>query len=600
MFRHEKESHGLIGIMAAVVAGFSLSIDFSAVRVAPDNLPRSGFLGLMKLINAEMKTISMELILAIVFACICVYIYSNRHKNVSVHSVALGVLFALFLTIGESFRYWGNLGFFHESGQQAFIAVVAVIGFSVLFYVCIELIKELFESKIKKEDKCFVEDDRHFAKAACIAIFLCWGVFSVPFLPGSVPHDGRRQLIMFDGYAVMTNHHPYMATVILGTLVSIGRRMFGSNCGVILVVILQMGYGAFVFAGICDTVRIRVSKKAAYFTALFYILCPLWWTYVQAVIKDTVFFLSFSWLTLICFRAFWNMRDKHALAQTVIAAFLTCAFRNEGIYYALLLLGITLLLVKNRRKMFFLAFCIMIGIGLLTTWITRYSLGIQQRNPFESKSIVVQQIARVIKERSGDISERDLEIIDKVVDIKDISARYNPELSDPVKNGYRSNATEEDWHAFWKLWLRWAKEYPVVYVEAIIGECFGYFDPLYFYNGSLKYHLYNKEYLQEQDKGVVYSQYWFPKKTRDAVYDACMDLDRIPIVSLIVNPATYTWLSMAMLFIGPFQRKKWYLLLPLMNLGICVISPVNGYVRYMLPIVASMPLYLALFIGKES
>ena len=70
----------------------------------------------------------------------------------------------------------------------------------------------------------------------------------------------------------------------------------------------------------------------------------------------------------------------------------------------------------------------------------------------------------------------------------------------------------------------------------------------------------------------------------------------IPLLALLYACATYTWLLVGA-GMSAARQRRWRLLccfLPaLLTLGVCMLSPVNDYFRYFLPIVAMTPPLLA-------
>jgi hypothetical protein len=79
--------------------------------------------------------------------------------------------------------------------------------------------------------------------------------------------------------------------------------------------------------------------------------------------------------------------------------------------------------------------------------------------------------------------------------------------------------------------------------------------------------------------------------------------NKVPLLSFIVNPAFYTWLTVILLG-GLLRKKKWryacVCVIPILNILICVASPVNGLVRYALPVMGIMPLLILMGIEAYS
>ena len=119
---------------------------------------------------------------------------------------------------------------------------------------------------------------------------------------------------------------------------------------------------------------------------------------------------------------------------------------------------------------------------------------------------------------------------------------------------------------------------------------FGYFLPGYRYGpfGG------NYFFMQESSHGLEVE---FARPNAPQLADAFSRIwSQTPGLGLLNAPGTFSWL-LVLASVALLRRRKGVALiacLPLwLALGICCVSPVNGLVRYMLPIMAAMPLLLA-------
>lgn len=70
---------------------------------------------------------------------------------------------------------------------------------------------------------------------------------------------------------------------------------------------------------------------------------------------------------------------------------------------------------------------------------------------------------------------------------------------------------------------------------------------------------------------------------------------RVPGLAQLLNPGTYTWILLLMA--GYFFYRKRYLGIlvlaaPALNVAVCLASPVNGLLRYAMPVMACLPVLL--------
>lgn len=92
------------------------------------------------------------------------------------------------------------------------------------------------------------------------------------------------------------------------------------------------------------------------------------------------------------------------------------------------------------------------------------------------------------------------------------------------------------------------------------------------------------------DPGYVHTrQIGFLSKVRTLLAAYARGWRRIPLLSLLYCCATYTWLlvGVGLYLVRRGQWRRLAAFLPaLLSLGVCMLSPVNDYFRYFLPIVA--------------
>ena len=82
------------------------------------------------------------------------------------------------------------------------------------------------------------EEEVMWFRLAKISMIIGWTPFILAFLPGSIPADGFRQLDVFLGAMPLDNHHPWVLTMIMGGLLTLGKTIWCYNFGVFLIIIV--------------------------------------------------------------------------------------------------------------------------------------------------------------------------------------------------------------------------------------------------------------------------------------------------------------------------------------------------------------------------
>lgn len=592
---------GIIIILMTMISGIAINID--PARVGKYKGDTGVMTELIKRYAVQLGEVGLADMVAVILVMMIFYhVFMRRKIAFSLTAFWVSFVLSCFYVIGISYSSYYDSRFILGDGLQVVVSLTTLFGVMLVLYAILTLVYDMLDrrkyilpgktSYIGWHDKI----DRHFFLFCFITLIVVWLLFMIPFLPGSIPFDGRKQLNQYYGYMTMTTHHPYYSTMLIGLIYDIGKWMFGAVGGVLLFVFLQTVVGALVFAKICCFIKeCTRGMRAGFFSLLFFAINPLFWTNMQAVQKDTIGFISFALFMLEFVRIFMDKNvSKKNYRWLGIAGLIHCLFRHEGKYLVLIAFVILFVIMEKRRKLVATVITIGIIFALLNSVVVD-GLKIQPGNRIESYSIVVQQVARYVKMYRKEMTYEEKLTIDSVLEYRDLSTKYNPEVADPVKNNYKQNYSIADWKAFVRQWMLLFKKHPEVYVDAAIDEMFGYVYPFYFYRGMAYYQLYTKEPIGDFDKDVEYSHYFMSENIRESCKRGIYLWDKIPFLSMLINCGVYTWLGIIML--GALIRKKdWksaiIFIIPAFSIGICFLSPVNGYIRYMMREVAVMPLYI--------
>ena len=579
---------------------FLLMCSTVAIMIEPGKLDlargENGLLGFVTLLRSEMGTVDAVHVIAVG----ALWVLFDRQlfrkeKPFCLTACIIGAVFSAFLMIGFSFSSFHNFDFIFGNLQQLLIALWVFLGFWAVLYTVLKTMYIGLDTLSYR--RCVYEGilkiiSEHFFLFSFAVMLLIWLLLGLSYFPGSVPHDGRNQLNMVYGFADWFIHHPFYSTVILGAVYGLGHELFGVMGGCVFYVVFQSVLAGFVFSRICDYIYKKTKKLLpALLCLLYFAVSPMWWTAMQTVIKDTLYTIAFALFVFEYVKVFLKDGNRWDIIFLIASAIGVCSLRNGGHFIVLPALLALMIAVVDRRKLMCVVFVIVALADYCLNTVVIDHLGLTPVNQVEALSIPLQQIARYVTYYEDELTEEEKSIIDCVVKYDGISERYNPELSDPIKNKYR-NTTEEEWDAFWNLWFEKLLEHPGVYITATMNHVFGYIDPFYVYDGMSKYQLYNKGSISNRDTDVVYSKYLMSQEVRTAAEDAAKIWNNIPFLSFIVSPAFCTWVGIFL--IGALLRKKkWRAALlfvaPLMSVLICFASPVNGLLRYALPVMAAIP-----------
>lgn len=234
--------------------------------------------------------------------------------------------------------------------------------------------------------------------------------------------------------------------------------------------------------------------------------------------------------------------------------------------------------------------------------------GIEKGNVREALSLPLLQVAKVVDLHKGSIASEDRETLQDVcsVSIEELGDLYSHRTADFVKFKFSFEGNElEEWL---KTYIRLGIRYPNDYLYVLLETNYGYLYPAppQGYAGlsseidPITNIMINQQFLDRKSADAVDLQDKlynlspvFPG-ARDWLSAVIKVANSFPFTWVVFAPAVYIWLC-AMLLAYIAQRKKPGLLLvvPLgLLLLVCLVSPLNGSIRYALPCVYLLPFIL--------
>ena len=504
----------------------------------------------------------------------------------------VSLFFALCLLFGRSFEATDSWAPVLGSPLRVALSLCMTAGYALFFYALIAPLFHLLDRRgqIHTPAPLSPRGQRRFFLLCLGLILLCWLPYLLLCRPGSVTYDGMYQLEQYFGLAPATNHHPWLSTLLMGWIVSLG----GDNLslGVFFYVIFQSLVCAAALAGICWQVRVLAGRAAGWLSLAFFALVPNFGGYAQMFVKDTLFFGVFA-AFFLCAVLFLKKRGQAGplvWAGLLLTGLLCALLRNNGLY---MVVPTLLVMIPAARGLSARLGAAGVGAGILAVYLCFNQLllpawGVEPGSVREVLSLPFQQTARYVRTCGDTLTEEEIAVIDSVLDYEALFTSYDPRVSDGVKNTYHGDG--EALGEYLGLWLRQGLRRPDIYLEATLNSMFGYFLPGYRYGpfGG------NYFFMQESQKGLEIS---FANPDAPQLADAFSRLwSQTPGLGLLNAPGTFSWL-LVLCSAALLRRRRWLGLaaaLPLwLALGICCVSPVNGLVRYMLPIMAAAPLLLA-------
>lgn len=513
----------------------------------------------------------------------------------------LPCFFALCLVVGKSYAEAQNSTFCFGNLFYFSVFLTATVGFYILLRNMIALFLVGYDKlgQAKWYHK-FVNRllGEHCFRNVVLLLLMCWLPVIILSYPGNLCYDVLGQIEQGLGTRPYSAHHPLLHTLIVSGVIRIVRGLTGNiDLGLFSYILLQAVCLAAALAGTLKRLAKRnVSLAFRGVILLVYLLAPMYSNIVSTAIKDVPFMAAVIWYILLLEELVVEGPKDRKIGfwvRFVLVQVLTGLLRNNGIYMVVISgIGLTVfygwrLRKKSNisRKRFILILCCAVilpfgGYQLANTGLCNI-LHAEPGSRGEMFSIPFQQTARYLQLYRDTLTKEERTAIENILgDVTQIAERYNPDISDPVKALYRTDAGFDEMTAYFKTWASCFFRHPGVYFEAFFLHVYGWFDPAV--SNAIRYESENDIFRQG---GLLPGA----EKLLVFVYRLA---EYIPILAILENVGFYTWLLL--ILAGESIRKreqKGILLLPLIvSLLICMASPCFYlHPRYAFPIMFTLP-----------
>lgn len=538
------------------------------------------------------------------------YLFNLKYRRTF---IVLAFLFSLFMVIGYSFDVTNSNELIVGSFFLFFLCCLKLIGYFVFFNVTLNVIYNFIISYNFKEFKhknSFVKTfEKHPFLFSLIILFICYVPYMIIYYPAVINYDAANQIkevmgvhtrymdsvVLINEDVFITNFNPVLHTLLLGGLFKLGYNLGSVNFGLFLYSIIQVSFVIFTFSyAISFMYKQGIQTKYLLTSLLIFALIPVFPMYAMTTVKDVIFSCFILLLVIYIFKFIkYDVSKKDYLVFFIIIVFMML-FRNNGIYILLLVVPFMIIALKDKRigLSIVLVLSILTYIGYNKTLTYFEITGTSVR---EALSIPFQQTARLVKYKDKIITSEDRKIIDVILDYDSLAERYDPNLSDDVKNKFNKYATSEDLTQYFMVWFKYLIKEPIIYIDATLNNIYGYFYP-----NTTQWYIYNKYNTKLEEAGFDY-HFNDLDLIREGLSAFGNAFPRIPFLGLIVNIGFTTWLYLFMLCVCILNKNKKYIftLMPgFVLLLTCVAGPANTYFRYILPLTFTLPILIPLLINR--
>ena len=535
------------------------------------------------------------------------YFYYSKYNNLERKKSfsILSFIFTIFLIIGYSIKTCGSLKLIFDDWQYLVITPIKYIGLYTLINITLNVIYQyigMIKIKKLKENKIISLFKRNPFLFSIITLGIIYGIYLIIYYPGVVGYDPSYQIkevlgipnfysesagIM--GNNLLTAYNPLLHTLLIGYLFKLGLLLGNVNFGIFIYTLIQVCFMIFTLSySIKFLHQEKVPILILMIILLIYIFVPIFPFYALSAFKDTYFALFMVLYIIELCKLIKYDYHKKDIFRLIIITLGVLLFRLNGIITIILSLPFFLILKRNKKPILITLVSVILVFGLYNGLISIFNITPTSKR--EVLSIPFQQTARLVIEKEDIIDNMDKVLINQVIDYNSIKEKYNPELSDPIKNTFKNDATNENLINYFKVWSKYLIKEPRLYLEATLNNIYGYIYP-----NAQNWYFYHMKYDVLNEVGYDY-HYNNLNILRDITHGYGEAFNHIPVLNLITNIGMMTWIYLYLIaYLIECKNKKFILLLlPALSIILaCILGPVNTYYRYVIPYSFSLPIILA-------
>ncbi len=614
----------ILSFVSTIGLSADIAVDSQNIYNGSDNIRRF-FIAIQASIG-QLTATENAIIFFAVFSLIK-FTFRKLNKKLSFPALILSLFFSFFTIMGDCFYQcdsWDLL--FSTENAQIVINITKFTSLFILFYTICSLLLKYTEVAYYPLNRKYnfkflyklqkIYND-HPISCIAVLILLFWSPYFVIYFPGIIPSDTVKQIGMHFSNYTWTDHWPVFSTFTFNLPLEIGRILGSDNLGVFLFTGTQTIILAILLSYCINFLKVEGGPPIIYKAWLISILVlPVYPCNAIQMGKDTNYTICILILILALYKIVKNPDEFFSKTRNLLLFTLTmiymCLVRHNGIYILISSIGVIFLCIKNKKNFIRISACflcaifIFSGYKMLVPAIVDYNnsnKGIvsEKSDVYEVSalfsSVVHNTMGRIVLEHKDDLTDEQLKIINTVYyDAEDLANAYRPEISDYTEGQWRTSISKKDYSEFKKLFIELAVKYPDVLAETFFNKCYSYF----YCNSASKEKSYvwygiNSELIGMEEVNINNNSIYYNHHMQFFEYmNAIM---KLPIFSVLSYVGIYSWMIIfsIVVVLNKKQYKSLLVIIPLLaSLAVCVMSPVNGYIRYALPVIYSSPLLLSL------
>ncbi len=428
--------------------------------------------------------------------------------------------------------------------------------------------------------------------------------YYLTFFPGNCGPDTWESIRMVLGEIPWTNHHPVLFTGLLMVVIkATGFLPLTASVGVFsfLQMISLAAVLAYMVARICKT---KVVWPVKVFAVLMCAFHPFVGMYSIYLTKDVVFA---EIMVLLCLTIYDVVKgggeafaSPVACVKLAVLFLLSTMLRNNGIYIAIVMAVIFLLLYRRYWKQILLVFVCVIGLFRIWYGPVFAAIGIEKQSFAEAASVPLQQVGYVLWE-GKEFDEDDMAFLERLMPVEKVKEVFVPGYTDPYKfdEEFDDAFLNENIGEFLTVWSHGLTRFLPEYIEAYLHQTAGYWH--YGETNSVCTQGITENTLGVEQIDVIDNVTGF---SLEPIFEKLVLAGRkAPIVCILGSMAMQMFMVLLLIlqYVRSKNAKQSIYLIPLVILWgtIMVATPAFCLLRYLFPVFLLWPFMVAEFFAAD-
>lgn len=523
-----------------------------------------------------------------------------KNKYIIALSIVFGAIMSFTFVFGKEVYNTNSVRGLFWDNASIFRTISMMIGATVFFSLI--LICVIFVFSKLPAIKPYNKPIKWYAYL--IVFVVSWGAIFLSFLmafrayyPGITSYDFGTQAYYYFKLIPFTKHHPPLHSYFVFWAIEYATNNNLSACTPYAIV--QIIIFSFILAlGLTYLLRLKIHWALIIVYGLYFVLNPVIAIFSIITTKDIIFggffFLTTVFTVGLCLDTEKNLKRPLFWVFFDIVILLTLLFRNNALY-AFILADIVSIIVLRKywKRVFVLLVIPIILFFMIDKLVFSGIIGLADGATDEKLCVPMQQISYVVCVHENELTDDEIDFVNKYMDVSQIWEAYNPRFADPIKFLFDSEEYDKSSGEFWKGWLKLGVKYPKEYISSFLT-----LNIPYWYWGADSIDIFSqREYIEVDNR-----------ETRGATslnlralsfyesFSSYSKMHKYPILTVVFSIVTPIWVMLFCLLI--LLSRKQFKMLPVLSPAIflwltLIAGPVSNF-RYIFPHVLLYPLLVLL------